>query len=47
MTIGAFAQIRSYFQQINENPQKACRPFDKDRDGFVMGEGSTVLVMEK
>ena len=45
MTIGAFAQIRA-LSTNNENPQEACRPFDKDRDGFVMGEGSTVLVME-
>jgi 3-oxoacyl-[acyl-carrier-protein] synthase II len=45
MTIGAFAQIRA-LSTNNENPKKACRPFDKDRDGFVMGEGSTVLVME-
>ena len=45
MTIGAFAQIRA-LSTNNENPQKACRPFDKDRDGFVMGEGSTVLIME-
>ena len=45
MTIGAFAQIRA-LSTNNENPQKACRPFDKDRDGFVMAEGSTVLVME-
>ncbi|MDG2082855.1 MAG: beta-ketoacyl-ACP synthase II [Candidatus Actinomarina sp.] len=45
MTIGAFAQIRA-LSTNNENPQQACRPFDKDRDGFVMGESSTVLVME-
>ena len=45
MTIGAFAQIKA-LSTNNENPKKACRPFDKDRDGFVMGEGSTVLVME-
>ena len=45
MTIGAFAQIRA-LSTNNENPKEACRPFDKNRDGFVMGEGSTVLVME-
>ena len=45
MTIGAFAQIRA-LSTNNENPEEACRPFDKTRDGFVMGEGSTVLVME-
>jgi 3-oxoacyl-[acyl-carrier-protein] synthase II len=45
MTIGAFAQIRA-LSTNNENPKEACKPFDKDRDGFVMGEGSTVLIME-
>ena len=45
MTIGAFAQIRA-LSTNNENPKEACKPFDKTRDGFVMGEGSTVLVME-
>jgi len=45
MTIAAFAQIRALSTK-NDSPKEACKPFDKDRDGFVMGEGSTVLVME-
>ena len=45
MTIGAFAQIRA-LSTNNKNPKEACKPFDKDRDGFVMAEGSTVLIME-
>ena len=45
MTIAAFAQIRALSTQ-NDNPKEACKPFDKNRDGFVMGEGSTVLILE-
>ena len=45
MTIAAFAQIRALSTQ-NDNPKAACKPFDKNRDGFVMGEGSTVLILE-
>ena len=45
MTIAAFAQIRALSTQ-NDNPKEARKPFDKNRDGFVMGEGSTVLILE-
>jgi len=45
MTIGAFAQIRA-LSTNNESPKEACRPFDKNRDGFVMAEGSTILILE-
>ena len=45
MTIAAFAQIRALSTK-NDIPAEACSPFDKNRDGFVMAEGSTVLIME-
>ena len=45
MTIAAFAQIRALSTK-NDTPTEACSPFDKNRDGFVMAEGSTVLVLE-
>ena len=37
---------RSRSTKYNEYPEKASRPWDKDRDGFVMGEGSGILVLE-
>ncbi|MDR0454624.1 MAG: beta-ketoacyl-ACP synthase II [Deferribacteraceae bacterium] len=43
--IGAFANMRALTRR-NDAPEKASRPFDKDRDGFVMGEGAGVLVIE-
>lgn len=44
--IGGFCSMKALSTR-NEEPQKASRPFDRDRDGFVMGEGSTILVLEE
>jgi 3-oxoacyl-[acyl-carrier-protein] synthase II len=46
MCFGAFALLRAMSNR-NDDPQTASRPFDRDRDGFVMGEGSSVLVLEE
>ncbi len=45
LTFGAFAMIR-VLSTRNEDPDTASRPFDVDRDGFVMGEGASVLALE-
>jgi 3-oxoacyl-[acyl-carrier-protein] synthase II len=45
LTFGAFARIKAMTTR-NETPATACRPFDRTRDGFVMGEGAAVLVVE-
>jgi 3-oxoacyl-[acyl-carrier-protein] synthase II len=46
LTFGAFAIIRTMSQSAG-NPMLACKPFDLKRDGFVMGEGATSLVIEE
>ena len=44
--IGAFTSARALSKR-NDEPQRASRPYDKDRDGFVMGEGAGVLILEE
>ena len=46
LTIAGFANMRALSQSC-EYPEKASRPFDKDRDGFVLGEGAGILVIER
>ncbi len=46
MGIGGFAAMRALSQR-NDDPAHACRPWDHDRDGFIVGEGSGILVLEE
>jgi 3-oxoacyl-[acyl-carrier-protein] synthase II len=46
MSIGGFAAMRALSQR-NDEPERASRPWDRDRDGFVAGEGSGILILEE
>jgi 3-oxoacyl-[acyl-carrier-protein] synthase II len=46
MGVGGFAAMKALSTR-NEDPLHACRPFDKDRDGFVVGEGAGILILEE
>jgi 3-oxoacyl-[acyl-carrier-protein] synthase II len=46
MGVGGFAALRALSTR-NDDPERASRPFDKDRDGFIVGEGSGVVILEE
>jgi len=46
MGVGGFASMRALSQR-NDAPEKASRPWDKDRDGFIVGEGAGILILEE
>ena len=46
MSVGGFAAMRALSTR-NDDPTRASRPFDKDRDGFVVGEGAGILILEE
>jgi len=46
MGVGGFAALRALSQR-NDDPEHASRPFDKDRDGFIVGEGAGMLILEE
>ena len=45
LTLSGFSNMKA-LSKNNENPQNACKPFDKNRDGFIMSEGSAMLILE-
>jgi beta-ketoacyl ACP synthase len=44
--IAGFAQMRIVLSTTNDDPEGACKPFDKDRNGFVFGEGAALMIIE-
>ncbi len=44
--VGGFCSMKALSTKYNDTPERACRPFDAGRDGFVMGEGAAMLILE-
>lgn len=47
IALGGFCALKALSTNFNEEPEKSSRPWDKSRDGFVMGEGSGILILEE
>ncbi|MBN1798079.1 MAG: beta-ketoacyl-ACP synthase II [Spirochaetales bacterium] len=47
IAMGGFCTIQTLSRNFNDTPEKASRPFDKDRDGFVLAEGAGILIIEE
>ena len=47
MGFGGFCALKALSTAYNDRPEKACRPFDKNRDGFIMGEGAGIVILEE